>query len=76
MNWLDPKVGKLIPVPGDLHKSPMLLVADYKWWNDNREEIESWMQENLPQGIKHLKGMLVVFDCEEDRAMFMLRFGL
>lgn len=69
-------VGKLIPVPGHLHQTPMLLVADYKWWCNNQEEIESWMTQHLPRGVHHLQGMVIVFDSEEDRMMFMLRFGL
>ncbi len=72
----DRSIGKLIPVPGELHNTPMLLVADHRWWCDNQLEIETWMQENLPRGVDHLKGMLIAFDCEEDRAMFMLRLGL
>ena len=67
---------KFIPIPGTLDTSPTLLVADYNWWHNNREEVESWMKENLSQGLQHLRGMIIKFDSDEDRVMFLLRFGL
>jgi hypothetical protein len=72
----DNNIGRLIPVPGHLHQTPMLFVADHKWWCNNQEEIETWMTANLPRGVQHLQGMVIAFDSEEDRMMFMLRFGL
>lgn len=66
----------IIPVGGPLHGTPMLFVADYKWWIANQEEIETWMDQNLRLGKEHLQGMVITFDTNNDRALFMLRFGL
>lgn len=75
MKSQDPKF-LVIPVAGPLHGTPMLFVADYKWWVENQEEIESWMDQNLRLGREHLQGMVITFDTNDDRALFMLRFGL
>ena len=56
------------------YHGPILFISDYKWWCDNQEEIETWMKENLP-GLRR-QGVLLSFDSVEDRAMFLLRFGL
>lgn len=76
MNQKKPAYGKLVPVAGPLHNSPMLVVGDFQWWHNNRRELEEWMKDNLPRGLQHLQGMVITFDSEEDRAMFLLRWGM
>jgi hypothetical protein len=52
-----------------------LLIEDYAWWMDNERDILNWMVDHLPQGIEHQKGMMVYFPTDEDRVMFLLRWG-
>lgn len=71
------QVAKFVIIPiAHAYHSPTLFVSDYKWWCSNQEEIETWMRENLPNGTSHLQGMVLSFESVEDRAMFLLRFGL
>ena len=55
--------------------SHLLLIEDYMWWTDNEREILNWMAANLPRGIDHQQGMIITFDSEQDRMMFLLRWG-
>ena len=54
----------------------MIMVADYKWWHDNRIEIESWIAEHMTYGIGALNGTLVICADREEQMMFLLRWGL
>lgn len=67
---------RFIPVSGSLYSTPMIMVADYKWWHDNRTEIESWIAEHMTYGIGALNGMLVICADREEQMMFLLRWGI
>jgi hypothetical protein len=62
-------------VPFTIHHQVGVMIEDYMWWVANEREIYNWMAEHLPRGIEHQQGMTVVFDNEEDRLMFMLRWA-
>lgn len=51
-----------------------IIIADYKWWNENEREIENWMDHCLPRGRKHVQGMVVVIENEADASNFLLRW--
>ena len=54
-------------------KMPLLLISDPKFWLENEAEIIEWLSE---VNIKcHLNGMLLEFDNNEDKMMFMLRWS-
>lgn len=52
-----------------------LMIEDYVWWMDNERAILNWMADHLPHGIEHQQGMMVYFPTENDRIMFLLRWG-
>ena len=54
---------------------PGLVIEDYRWWVDNEREILNWMVERLPRGIDHQEGMMIIFDSDEDRMLFLLRWS-
>jgi hypothetical protein len=51
------------------------MIEDFIWWMDNEREILNWMVDRLPRGIEHQEGMSLVFDNEQDRIMFLLKWG-
>jgi hypothetical protein len=53
----------------------MLMIVDYMWWTENEREILNWMAANLPRGIDHQQGMIITFDTDQDRMMFLLRWA-
>ena len=53
----------------------ILMISDYIYWLDNEREILNWMVDRLPRGIDHQEGMTIAFDNEQDRLMFLLRWG-
>lgn len=55
--------------------SHLLVIEDYMWWTDNERAILNWMADNLPRGIEHQQGMILTFDTEQDRMMFLLRWA-
>jgi hypothetical protein len=52
---------------------PMLLISDYRFWIDNEEQIFDWCTESRIQCI--LTGMILEFESQEEKMMFMLRWG-
>lgn len=52
-----------------------LMIEDYVWWMDNERDILNWMTDHLPQGIEHQQGMFVYLPTEQDRVMFLLKWG-
>ena len=58
-----------------MHHQSYLIIQDYEWWHNNEREILNWMAEHLPHGIEHQTGMVINFDNEQDRIMFMLRWA-
>lgn len=55
--------------------SHLLMIVDYMWWTDNEREILNWMEDNLPNGIDHQQGMVLTFDTDKQRMMFLLRWS-
>ena len=53
----------------------ILLISDFAWWETNEREILNWMVDNLPRGIEHQQGVVISFDNEQDRLMFLMRWG-
>jgi hypothetical protein len=51
-----------------------IIIRDYRWWNQHETEIHQWMNECLPNGIKHQQGMVVVIENESDASNFLLRW--
>ena len=72
-------------VPGNMSFNPSqlnggvgnygLMIEDYVWWMDNERAILNWMVDNLPHGIEHQQGMFVYLPTENDRIMFLLKWG-
>ena len=60
--------------PDPLHHTSYVVIKDYQWWTANEREILNWMAEHLPRGIEHQQGMIVSFESEQDRMMFLLRW--
>lgn len=54
---------------------PALIIVDFDYWMNNEYEIKEWMAANLPRGIHHQFGMTLNFEKEQDRMMFLLRWG-
>jgi len=55
-----------------ISKRPLLLIADPNYWLDNEDDIVRWAMES---NIKYfLEGMILSFDTNEDKMMFMLRW--
>lgn len=53
----------------------LLMIVDYMWWTENEREILNWMEDNLPNGIDHQQGMVLTFDSEKQRMMFLLKWS-
>ena len=66
---------RFIPVTSPYGDGYMLMISDYNWWSTNEREILNWMADTLPRGIEHQQGMTVTFDNDQDRMMFLLRWG-
>ena len=62
-------------VPIMLHYKAGLMIEDFAWWMDNERDILNWMVDNLPRGIEHQEGASIVFDSEQQRMMFLLRWS-
>jgi len=54
---------------------PSLIILDQDYWQANEYEIQEWMAANLPRGIHHQFGMTLNFEKEQERMMFLLRWG-
>ena len=50
-----------------------LIIEDYVHWVNNQTEIEAWIEQH-GSGIRQ-KGMMLYFDHDADRTMFLLRWG-
>ena len=58
-----------------MSRDVMLFIEDYAWWIQNEKDIVMWMDDNLPRGRDHQQGMVISFDNEQQRLMFMLRWA-
>lgn len=65
--------GKFIPAKSPGNGDLMLIIEDYVHWVQNQTEIESWIFE-YGSGIRQ-QGMVLHFDHDADRTMFLLRWG-
>lgn len=63
--FVDAKIGAM--------EIPMLLICDYKYWTDNEEDIFDWCTESRVQC--KLTGMILEFESQQDKMMFMLRWS-
>ena len=52
--------------------NPMLLITDFIFWYENEEQIFDWCTESRVQCT--LTGMIIEFESQEDKMMFMLRW--
>ena len=52
-----------------------LMIEDYVWWMDNERDILNWMVDHLPHGIEHQQGMMIYLPTENDRILFLLKWG-
>jgi hypothetical protein len=52
--------------------NPMLLITDFIYWYQNEEQIFDWCTESRIQCT--LTGMIIEFESQQDKMMFMLRW--
>ena len=52
-----------------------LVIADITYWLKNEPEIYAWMDDNLPRGRMHQKGMTLEFETDKHLMMFLLRWA-
>ena len=64
---------KFIPAKSPMDGELMLIIEDYVYWVNNQTEIELWMKQ-YGSGIRQ-EGMVLHFDHDADRTMFMLRWA-
>jgi len=65
--------GRFIPAKSPMDGELMLIIEDYVHWVSNQKAIEAWI-EQYGSGIKQT-GMVLHFDHDADRTMFLLRWG-
>ena len=65
--------GKFIASRSALDGQLSLIIEDYVHWVQNQTDIETWM-EQYGSGIRQ-QGMMLYFDNDSDRTMFLLRWG-
>lgn len=65
--------GRFIAATSPIDKDLLLIIEDYAFWHVNQAEIEKWISNS--NGAITQKGMVVHFNTEEDRTMFLLRWG-
>ena len=53
--------------------NPMLLITDFIFWYQNEEQIFDWCTDSRIQCT--LTGMILEFESQEDKMMFMLRWS-
>ena len=53
--------------------APMLLITDFIFWYENEESIFDWCTESRVQCT--LTGMVLEFESQQDKMMFMLRWS-
>ena len=65
--------GRFIAATSPIDKDLLLIIEDYAFWHINQKEIDKWIEAS--NGAITQRGMVVHFDTEEDRTMFLLRWG-
>lgn len=51
-----------------------IIIADFAWWHSNERKIFNWMDQCLPRGRHHLRGMVLELDNEELASLFLLKW--
>lgn len=65
--------GKFIAAKGPMNGELMLIIEDYVFWVQNQTAIVEWTTQ-YGSGIRQ-EGMVLHFDHDADRTMFLLRWG-
>lgn len=65
--------GKFIAATSPIDKDILLIIEDYVFWHTNEAEIEKYIADS--NGAVVQKDMVIHFNNEEDRTMFLLRWG-
>lgn len=65
--------GKFIPAKSPMDGELMLIIEDYVHWVQNQKAIEAWIEDH-GTSIRQ-QGMVLHFDHDADRTMFLLRWG-
>jgi hypothetical protein len=54
---------------------PYAIIKSASWWLDNVQHIVEWLDDTgIGARFKH-EGMVLTFECKEDLAMFIMRWG-
>ena len=69
------KKNRFVAARSPMNRDVMLFIEDYAWWVQNEKDIVMWMDDNLPRGREQQQGMVISFDNEQQRLMFMLRWA-
>ena len=69
------KKNRFVAARSPMNRDVMLFIEDYAWWVQNEKDIGMWMDDNLPRGRDHQQGMVISFDNEQQRLIFMLRWA-
>ena len=64
---------RFIPGYSPLNGEVMLIIGDYKWWVANQDALEEDIR--MYDGRVRQQGMVINFDNDADRLMFMLKWG-
>lgn len=68
-----PTGGKFLAAQSPGNRDLMLIIEDYVYWVQNIKEIEAWIADH-GTSIRQ-SGMIINFDNDQDRTMFLLRWG-
>ena len=58
--------------PSPAYMGPMLIIHDWKYYIKNEQDINAWLNKCTPGW--YLEGMVLTFDSDRDRVMFLLRW--
>ena len=65
--------GRFIAAKSPINGQLSLIIEDYVHWTQNQTAIEQWIADH-GTGIRQ-EGMMIYFDNDADRTMFLLRWG-
>jgi hypothetical protein len=69
------KKNRFVAAQNPMSRDAILWIEDYNWWTQNEKDIVLWMDDHLPRGRDHQQGIVITFDNEQQRLMFMLRWA-
>jgi len=65
-----------LPVTVDLAEPLIgLLIADYSYWMQQQWNIKDWYEQTFEHSI-NLRGMIIRFQTESDRTLFLLKWAV